>query len=187
MATTITITINVESAEHARIAMRGLLADSFGAPEAPLPDHSACGEISVDGAAKEGSVGYAAPPAESVASKPKRTRTMKDKAVEPSAETHTPASAETEAQDRADEQAEQKQAAGAVLTHDDLRTAINDYVVAYGIDAAQADGPLLLKGLFGDLVVKISDVPNDQESLKLAITGAKAMLQNNPYKRTLAL
>lgn len=84
-------------------------------------------------------------------------------------------------QDAADEAAEV--ASAPELTHDDVRAALKKYVDAYGMPAAMEDGPKVFKLLFGDSVVKVSDIPTDHDSLKRAVEGVHEMLAKNPYKR----
>jgi hypothetical protein len=95
-------------------------------------------------------------------------------------------SAEDAAQDEADEAAEveENRDTAKPLTHDDVRGALGVYVRRYGLPAAQEDGPKLLKLLFpeGD-VVKTSDIPVDQDTLRRVIAGVDEMITKNPYKR----
>ena len=60
--------------------------------------------------------------------------------------------AETAAQDEADETAEAEAARDddKPLTIDDFRAAAGDYIQRFGMEAAQADGPVLLKSALGE-------------------------------------
>lgn len=92
----------------------------------------------------------------------------------------------TAEQDAADEQAEAdaKVDASAPLTHDDVRAAMGKYVKAYGMAAAQADGPILIQRVLGDETKsKISELPDDQAVLAKAVAGVEEMISKNPFKR----
>lgn len=89
-------------------------------------------------------------------------------------------------QDAADEAAETeatKAASGKALTHDDVRNELGAYVKAYGMAAAQEDGPKVIALMFGEGKTKVSDIPDDQASLAKAVAGVKEMTQKNPYER----
>lgn len=89
-------------------------------------------------------------------------------------------------QDDADEAAETaavKEASGKALTHDDVRNALGKYVKAYGMAAAQEDGPKVITMMFGEGKAKVSDVPDTQEDLAKAVAGIEEMLQKNPFNR----
>ncbi len=95
-------------------------------------------------------------------------------------------SAEDQAQDAADEAAETAGTATGKLTHDDVRKALKGYVTAYGMAAAQQDGPKLIAKVLGkehvDIApLKISDIPEDL--LQVAVDGAQEMIEKNPFKR----
>ena len=90
--------------------------------------------------------------------------------------------AETEAQDDADEQAESA-ARKTERTHDDVRAVLGRYVQKFGMDAAQEDGPKVITMLFGEGRSKVSDIPEDQDSLAKAVAGVDEMLVKNPFKR----
>jgi hypothetical protein len=89
-------------------------------------------------------------------------------------------------QDAADEAAETAAGKDAEkpLTLDDVRAALGKYVKAYGMAAAQEDGPILIKKVLGDeSKSKISDLPDDQAVLAKAIAGVDEMLEKNPFRR----
>lgn len=107
--------------------------------------------------------------------------------------------AETAAQDEADEIAEAaaKAPAEKALTHDDLRQAMGNYVKAFGMPAAQEDGPKIFekalgpvpdgtKDAKGETVTswKVSAVPADQKALSAAIQFWTAAIDENPFQRT---
>lgn len=98
-----------------------------------------------------------------------------------------PTTPEDAAQDAADEAAEAAQTAQPTLTHDDVRAALQRYVKAYGMPAAMEDGPKVFGMLFGAGVVKVSDIPTDQEALIKAVAGVDEMLAKNPFKREAVL
>lgn len=102
---------------------------------------------------------------------------------DPVAEDDQTDDAETEAQDAADEKAEADVTSNGNLTLDDVRGALKDYVGAYGMAAAQEDGPKVFALLFGDTCKKVSDIPEDQAALGKAVSGVREMLTKNPYKR----
>lgn len=68
-----------------------------------------------------------------------------------------------------------------LVTADDVRRAMGDYVKKFGMAAAQEDGPALLKGLFGEGVGKISAIPAD--GLEQALIKITEMTVTNPHKR----
>lgn len=131
-----------------------------------------------------------APPEEKPAPK-KATRAKKaDKAVE----APVAPSAEDAAQDEADEVAE-SEAEKTELTHDDVRQALSEYVKAYGMEAAQADGTKILIKMYEDKGEKdlgkspdgryiISAIPNTQEWLAEAVSRVEDAVKNNPFGRT---
>jgi hypothetical protein len=96
--------------------------------------------------------------------------------------------AETVAQDEADEKAETEAARDPEkpLTLDDVRGALGAYVKAYGMDAAQADGPKVLKLVCGENCLKMSDIPDDQAKLKGVVDGINEMILKNPFERSAA-
>lgn len=89
-------------------------------------------------------------------------------------------------QDAADEAAESAaaKAEDPSLTLDDVRSAMGKYVTAYGMAAAQEDGPKLFQLAFGPGIVKMSQIPPTQEALKKAVAATAEMIEKNPYKRT---
>jgi hypothetical protein len=80
-------------------------------------------------------------------------------------------------QDAADETAETAATKTVDLTHDDVKKLLGGYVMAYGMEAAQADGT----GFIG--APKISEIPNTQAALAAAIIGIAKGINNNPNKR----
>lgn len=79
---------------------------------------------------------------------------------EPEGETDAP---EVQQQDAADEAAETEAAkTDEKLTLDDVRNVLGNYVKAYGMNAAQEDGPKLLAEVCGAEVTKVSQVPEDK-------------------------
>lgn len=94
-----------------------------------------------------------------------------------------PTTAEDAAQDAADEAAEVAATPAKVLTHDDVRAALQRYVAAYGMPAAMEDGPKVFGMIFGQGVAKVSDIPTDQAALAKAVAGVDEMLAKNPFKR----
>ena len=88
-----------------------------------------------------------------------------------------------DAADEAAETAAAKEAAGNKLTHDDVRNALGAYVKAYGMPAAQEDGPKVITLMFGEGKSKVSDIPDTQEDLAKAVAGIKEMTTKNPYSR----
>ena len=93
------------------------------------------------------------------------------------------ADAAQDAADEAAETAQQKAATGKTLTLDDVRNALGKYVKAYGMAAAQEDGPKCITLMFGEGKVKVSDVPDTQEALARAVAGIEEMIQKNPFNR----
>lgn len=96
--------------------------------------------------------------------------------------------AETDKQDTADEAADKGEA--AKLSHDSIRTALGAYVKKFGMPAAQEDGPKVITLALGardkaDATVnwKISDIPDEQETLKKVLDGVSEMTAKNPFKR----
>lgn len=88
-----------------------------------------------------------------------------------------------DAADEAAETAAVKEAAGNKLTHDDVRNALGAYVKAYGMPAAQEDGPKVITLMFGEGKTKVSDIPDTQDDLSKAVAGIKEMTTKNPYSR----
>lgn len=111
-----------------------------------------------------------------------RSRAKKEDAPKP-VTAPAPASAAVQAQDAADEKAEAATSAGGTLTHDSVREALGRYVAKYGMDAAMADGPVVVTKLFGEGKVKVSDIPDTQEAFSAAIAGIDEMLTKNPFSR----
>ena len=91
--------------------------------------------------------------------------------------------AEQDAADEAAETAAAKAETGNKLTHDDVRNALGAYVKAYGMPAAQEDGPKVITLMFGEGKSKVSDIPDTQEDLAKAVAGIKEMTTKNPYSR----
>lgn len=115
-----------------------------------------------------------------------RTRAAKAEAAQitenPENRVNPEEAAEREAQDQKDEAAEVK-ATVAKLTLDDVRAALGKYVKAYGMPAAQEDGPKLIGKIIPGKT-KISDIPaDDQEIIKKTIAGVEEMLAKNPFGR----
>lgn len=99
-------------------------------------------------------------------------------------------SAEDQAQDEADEAADSaKSAQPETITHDHIRNKLGEYVKKFGMPAAQEDGPLLIQAVLKKLGKqhdgkgKISDLPDEQPVLELALAGVNEMIAKNPYKR----
>jgi hypothetical protein len=91
-------------------------------------------------------------------------------------------SPEDAAQDAADEAAEAaavKEAKGGKLTLDDVRTTLGIYVKAYGMDAAQKDGPAVIAEVCGG--AKVSDIPDDK--IEEVIAAIKAAGKANRFNR----
>jgi len=103
-------------------------------------------------------------------------------ATEVGAQAGTSDTADTEAQDAADEQAE-SEASKKELSRDDVRAVLGKYVQKFGMDAAQEDGPKVIALMFGEGKSKVSDIPEDQDSLAKAVAGVEEMLAKNPFKR----
>jgi hypothetical protein len=96
-------------------------------------------------------------------------------------------STEDAAQDALDEALETaaaREAGGGAKTLDDVRAALGKYVKAFGMAAAQEDGPRVLSMVCGDGVTKISAVPDDK--IAAVIAGIEEMLVKNPFKRAAA-
>ena len=128
-----------------------------------------------------------AKPAPARGRKPKETAAEEPAAPAPAISTGEeridPTTVEDAAQDEEDEAAEVEAAPAADLTHDDVRAALKGYLDTYGTAAAMEDGPKVLKMLFGDKALKVSDVPTDQASLAKAIAGIDEMRGKNPFSR----
>lgn len=86
---------------------------------------------------------------------------------------------EVDKQDAADETAETAKTKTVDLTHDDVKRLLGGYVMAYGMEAAQADGT----GFIG--AAKISEIPNTQAALAAAVIGIAKGINGNPNKREL--
>lgn len=84
-----------------------------------------------------------------------------------------------DAQDAADEKADTAANKPVDLTHDDVKKLLGGYVMAYGMEAAQADGA----GFIG--VAKISEIPSTQAALAAAVIGIAKGINGNPNKREL--
>lgn len=84
-----------------------------------------------------------------------------------------------DAQDAADEKADTAATKPVDLTHDDVKKLLGGYVMAYGMEAAQADGT----GFIG--APKISEIPDTQAALAKAIIGIAKGINGNPNKREL--
>lgn len=82
-------------------------------------------------------------------------------------------------QDAADEKAETAVTKTVDLTHDDVKKLLGGYVMAYGMEAAQADGVSMISA------PKISEIPSDQKALAKAILGIAKALNDNTFKRDL--
>jgi len=101
-------------------------------------------------------------------------------------------SPEVQAADAADEAAETAAAkVDGKLTLDDVRNALGLYVGAFGMAAAQADGPVLIAKVLGvehnpAAPKKISDLGDDQVLLRRAVDGVSEMITKNPFSRTKA-
>lgn len=126
-----------------------------------------------------------AKPAPARGRKPKETAAEEPiaPAISTGEERIDPTTVEDAAQDEEDEAAEVEAAPAADLTHDDVRAALKGYLDTYGTAAAMEDGPKVLKMLFGDKALKVSDVPTDQASLAKAIAGIDEMRGKNPFSR----
>jgi hypothetical protein len=94
------------------------------------------------------------------------------------------ADAAQDALDEAHETAAAREAGGGAKTLDDVRAALGKYVKAFGMAAAQEDGPRVLSMVCGDDVVKISAVPDDK--IAAVIAGIEEMTTKNPFKRAAA-
>ena len=136
-------------------------------------------------AAAEAPAPTRAKPAPARGRKPKETAPEEPiaPAISTGEERIDPTTVEDAAQDEEDEAAEIEAAPAADLTHDDVRAALKGYLDTYGTAAAMEDGPKVLKMLFGDKALKVSDVPTDQASLAKAIAGIDEMRGKNPFSR----
>lgn len=106
--------------------------------------------------------------------------TVRSEWVGTGAEPEPEKTTEADKQDAKDEAAEQKAPEAEKLTHDHVRKMLGGYVMAYGMEAAQADGPDMLG------VQKISELPDDQAKLAAAIVNIAAGIEKNPKKRDMA-
>lgn len=89
---------------------------------------------------------------------------------------------ETEKQDTKDEAAEQKAAEPEkfVFNHDHVRKMLGGYVMAYGMENAQADGA----GFVGTKL--ISELPDDQANFAKVVLAIANGIEKNPNKREIA-
>lgn len=120
---------------------------------------------------------------------PKRLTAAERKAAE-KAEAEAKAAAEAAAkaatqegkaadqQDAKDETADQPPP--VTLTQDSVRGLLGLYVQAYGMAAAQEDGPKIIG------YAKISEIPSDQKSFAKAVLAIAEAVEKNPHKRDLA-
>jgi hypothetical protein len=92
--------------------------------------------------------------------------------------------AKQDAADEAAETAKAKAAAGGKLTLDDVRNALGVYVQKFGMEAAQEDGPKVLKLVCGDAITKISAIPDDQAIIAKVVAGIEELTAKNPFKRS---
>lgn len=99
-------------------------------------------------------------------------------AAEAAAKAVTLAAKETAQQDAKDEAADQP--AAVTLTQDSVRAMLGLYVQAFGMAAAQEDGPKVIGH------AKISEIPTDQPTLALAVLAIANAVEKNPHKRDLA-
>jgi hypothetical protein len=85
-------------------------------------------------------------------------------------------------QDAKDEAAEAKAAAPEPikLNHDSVRKMLGGYVMAFGMEAAQADGVSLIG------TAKISDLADDQAVFAKAVIAIANGIEKNPNKREIA-
>lgn len=90
----------------------------------------------------------------------------------------SPADEKQDAKDEAADTAAQ-QPKPMVLTHDSVRSLLGGYVQAFGMAAAQEDGPKLIG------IAKISEIPDDQKALAKAVIAIATGIEKNPHKRTL--
>lgn len=93
--------------------------------------------------------------------------------------------AETVAQDAADEAAETAETKTG-LTLDDVRTVLGIYVKAYGMAAAQVDGPKVIATVLGkahdpNAPCKVSDIPDDK--IEAVIAAIKLAGKENRFGR----
>lgn len=99
-------------------------------------------------------------------------------AAEAAAKAATPEGKAADTQDAKDEAKDQP--AAVTLNHDSVRSMLGLYVQAYGMTAAQEDGPKIIGG------GKISELPTDQPALAKAVLAIVNAVETNPYKRTIA-
>ena len=86
---------------------------------------------------------------------------------------------------------EQKQPETPTATADDVRAAMKRYALKYdGTDTdvakmkfALEDSPKVFQMLFGEKVLKVSDIPADPAAYAKAVAGLDEMLTVNPFKR----
>lgn len=172
----IEIRINVETAVEARSIMAELLGTTAAAPSAAVTVTETKTDSVVEQTKLTAAQKKAAKKAEEeAAAAARQISSGAEERVDPA----------VEAQDTADESAETAAAKAdqPKLTHDDVRGALGAYVKAFGMPAAQEDGPKVLALIFGEGKAKVSDIPDTQEALGKAVTGIKEMLEKNPYKR----
>lgn len=70
---------------------------------------------------------------------------------------------EADEQDAEDEAAEAEAVSTGKLTHDDIRSALGDYVHKFGMPATQEDGPRIIASICEGS--KVSEIPDDQTTL----------------------
>lgn len=99
-------------------------------------------------------------------------------AAEAAAKAATPEGKAADQQDAKDETADQPPP--VTLTQDSVRGLLGLYVQAYGMAAAQEDGPKIIG------YAKISELPNDQKAFAKAVLAIAEAVEKNPHKRDLA-
>lgn len=99
-------------------------------------------------------------------------------AAEAATKAAAPEAKEAAAQDAKDEAADQP--APITLTQDSVRAMLGLYVQAFGMTAAQEDGPKVIG------FAKISEMPSEQKVLAKAVLAIAEAVEKNPYKRDLA-
>lgn len=173
----IEIRINVETAVEARSIMAELLGTTAAAPSASVTVTEQAKESTLETVRKQTAAEKKAAKKaeEEAAAAARQISSGTEERVDPA----------VEAQDKADESAETAAAKADApkLTHDDVRAVLGDYVKAFGMPAAQEDGPKVLALIFGEGKSKVSDIPDMQDALEKAVAGIKEMLEKNPYKR----
>lgn len=199
----IKIEITGENAEHALAELRGLSSGMVraDAPAVPTPAEPVAVTVA---AAEEPVTAPEEEPAPKRRGRPRKTEAQAPAVVaaaaeEPVADQEQPDEDEDEAVGAVEEDSPEVQKqdaedeakpADAPLTSDDLRRAMKGYVDAYGMAAAQEDGPRILAlVLAGDLdalhaegrAFRLSDVA--PERLAHAIKEFKLAAANNPFNR----